>query len=118
MKRLRDYCLEVHWGVLVAKSWDLMKVSKWYLHMVKCLAIYWDTLGIDVITYMGSLDRSIYSSNNGKLEGLLLGFSRGSTGGKIIGFNVGIKLISTGCKVLGALICHVDVIIVGLGVGT
>ena len=39
------------------------------------LNVYVTTLGIDVGTDMGSLDRSIYGSNDGKLEGLFPGYS-------------------------------------------
>ena len=44
---------------------------------------------------MGSLYGSFDASNDGNLEGLLLGDSLGSTGVKVLGSDEGIKLGST-----------------------
>ena len=48
-------------------------------------------LGIDIGTELGFLDGSLNVSNDGKLEGLLLGDSLGYTDGKVIGYDEGIK---------------------------
>ena len=50
------------------------------------------TLGLDVGTEMGYLDGSFYGSNDGKLEGLLIGDYLRFTNGKLIGSDEGIKL--------------------------
>ena len=66
------------------------------------------TLGLDVETYMGSLDGYFDHSNHGKLEGLSLGDSLGYNDGKVLGSDDGIKLGSTHGKVLGAILGNVD----------
>ena len=50
------------------------------------------TLGIDVETELSSLDGSLHGSNDGNIEGLLIGDSLGSTDVKVFGSNEGIKL--------------------------
>ena len=65
-------------------------------------------LGIDVGTYLGSLDEFFYISNYGKLEQLFLGDSLESTDGKVLGSDKGIKLVSTDGKVLDTILVNVD----------
>ena len=50
------------------------------------------TLGFDVGTDLGSSDEPLDSSNDGNLEGLLLGGSLVSTDGKVIGSDDGLVL--------------------------
>ena len=76
------------------------------------------TLELDVGTELGSLDKSYYCSNNGKLEGLFIGDSLGSTDGDVLGSDKGISLLSTDGKVIGTIIVNVDGITPGLDVGT
>ena len=76
------------------------------------------TPGIDIETYMVSLDGYFDSYNDGKFEGLLIGDSLESTYGKVFGSNEGIKLGSTDGEVLGIIIRDVDGITIGLDVGT
>ena len=40
MARFRDYCLEVHWDLLMEKCLALMKASDWDYLVVNCLALY------------------------------------------------------------------------------
>ena len=40
MERLRDYCLETHWDVLMVKCSALIKASDGDIIMVKLLALY------------------------------------------------------------------------------
>ena len=51
------------------------------------------TLGLDVVTELGSLDGSFDGSNDGKLEGLFLGDSLGSTDVKVLGSDEFTKLV-------------------------
>ena len=67
-------------------------------------------LRLDIGTELGSLDRFFDGSNYGKLGGLFLLGSLGSTHGKAIGSDKGIKMGSTAGKVLGIILGDVDVI--------
>ena len=40
MARLRAYCFETHWNLLVVKFLDLTKELNWDFLVVKCLALY------------------------------------------------------------------------------
>ena len=62
---------------------------------------------------MGSTD----GSDDGKLQGLLIGDSLGSTDGKVLGTNESIKLVSSDSKVLGTVIGIIDVITLGIDYG-
>ena len=64
------------------------------------------------------MDRYFDGSNDGKLEGLLLGDSLGSTHSKVLGSNEVIKLGSIYGKVLGAILRNVYGITLDLDVGT
>ena len=57
---------------------------------------------------MGSLEVSFDGSNDGKLEGLLLGDSLGSTDGKVLVSDEGIKLVFSGGKLLGTILRNLD----------
>ena len=72
------------------------------------------TIGIYIGTYMGSLDRPIYCSNDGKIEGLLLGGSLRCSDGKVLGFDETIKLGLPVGKVLGTILGNVDEIKLGI----
>ena len=76
------------------------------------------TLGLDVGTYLDSLDGSFDGSNYSKIWVLLIVDSLGSTDGKVIGSDECIKLGSTDGKFLGTILGNVDGIILGLDVGT
>ena len=76
------------------------------------------TLGFGVEKEMGSLDESLYGSNNGKLEGLLIGSSRGYTGSKVHGSDECIKLVICVGKLLGTILVNADRITRRLDVGT
>ena len=76
------------------------------------------TLRIDFGKEIGSSDVSFDSSNDVKLYRLLLGYSMGSTYGKELESDGGIKLISNYSKVLGNILGDIDVITLGLDVGT
>ena len=75
-------------------------------------------LGIDVGTYLGSLDGSFDGSNDGNIEGLLLVGSLGYTYGKFLGSNEGTKLGCTGGKVSATIFRKVDIITLGIDIGT
>ena len=76
------------------------------------------TLGIDVGTELRSSDGSFDVSNDGKIEGLLIGGLIGCNGGKVLGSNEGIKLGSTDGKLLGNIIGNVNRITIGIDVIT
>ena len=76
------------------------------------------TLGIDVVTELGSLDESFDGSNDVKLEVLLLGGLLGFTDGKVLGSDEGIKTGSTDVNMLGTIIVNVDGITLSIDVGT
>ena len=76
------------------------------------------TLGLDVGTDMGSLDGYFYVSNDGILEGLLIGVSLVSTDGKVLSSYGSIKLGHFDCEVFGTILVNVDGITVGHDVGT
>ena len=80
--------------------------------------VYRIALVIYVRTELGSLDVSIYGSNDGKLEGLLIGYSLEYTDGEVLVSDEGIKMRLSGGKVLGIIIVNVDGIIIGIDVGT
>ena len=61
---------------------------------------------------------NFYGFNDGKLEGWWHGYYLGSTDGKVLGSDEGIYLGSTGVKVLVTIHGNVDVITLGLDVGT
>ena len=69
-------------------------------------------------TDLGSLLENINSSNNGKIEGLLIGDSLGSTDVTVLGSDKGIKLGSTGDEALGTILGDVDRITLGIYVRT
>ena len=75
-------------------------------------------LGVDVGTYMGSLDGFFDGSNDGNIEGLLLVGSLGYTYGKFLGSNEGTKLGCTGGKVSATIFRKVDIITLGIDIGT
>ena len=64
------------------------------------------------------MDRSFDGSNDGKLEGLLLGGSLVSNDGKVLGSDEGIKLVSTGGKLFSSIFGKMDVITLGVDIGT
>ena len=76
------------------------------------------TLGIDVGTYLGSLDRSFDGYNYGKLECLLLGDSLGYIDDKVIGCGQVIKLGYTYGEVLITVLGNVYGITLGLDIRT
>ena len=76
------------------------------------------TLLFDFVTDLGSLDGYLDVSNYGKLEGLLLGGSLGSTDGKLTVSNEDIKLRLFCVKVIGTILGNVYGITLGLNVGT
>ena len=76
------------------------------------------TLGLDVGTDIGSIDRPFDISNDGKLEGLFIGDSLVFTGGKVLGSDKGIKMGSTDAEVLGVILVNVYGITLVLDVGT
>ena len=76
------------------------------------------TLGLGVVTDRGYLYVSFDVSNDGNLDGLLIGGSLGSTDGEVLGSDEGIKLILSYGKVLGTILGNVYGITLGLGVGT
>ena len=53
---------------------------------------------------MGSLDGSFDDYNDGKLEGLSIGYSLGSTDGEVLGYDEGTKLGFTDDGVLGTIL--------------
>ena len=79
--------------------------------------MYEITLGLDVGTELGYLDRSLYGSNDEKLQGLLFGGSLGSTDSKLIQSDEVIKLGISYAKVLGIIPVNVDGITLGMYVG-
>ena len=74
--------------------------------------------GSCIVTELGSLLENINSSNNGKIEGLLIGDSLGSTDVTVLGSDKGIKLGSTGDEALGTILGDVDRITLGIYVRT
>ena len=76
------------------------------------------TLGIDCGTELGYLDGCFDGSNDGKLEGLFLGGSLGSTDGKVLGYDEGVKLVLSYGEFPVIILVNVDVITLGLDVGT
>ena len=76
--------------------------------------LYGVTLGLDVVTELGSLD----GSNDGLLEVLLLRGSLGYTDGKFLGFGEGIKLENIYGEVIGTILVNVDGIALGVDFGT
>ena len=80
--------------------------------------IYGITLGIDIGTDLGSLDRSLHGSNDWNIKSSFLGGSLRSNDGKVIDSNESIKLGSTEGKVFGTILGNLNVITLGLGVGT
>ena len=80
--------------------------------------VYGITLGIDVGTYLVSLDGSIYFSNDINLYCLPIGDLLGCTDGKVLGSVEVIKLGYINDKVLGTILGNVDGITLGLDVGT
>ena len=69
-------------------------------------------------TWIDSLHGDFYGSDNGKLEGLLLGVLLGSTNDKELGSDEGIKLRSTDIKLLSNILGNVDGITLGIDIGT
>ena len=76
------------------------------------------TFDIDFGKELGSIDRPIYGSNDGKLEIFLLGDSLVPTDGKVLCPDEGIKLGSTDGEVLGTILGDVDVPTLEIDVGT
>ena len=68
--------------------------------------------------YLGSLDGSFDSYNDGNIEGLLLGGSLRYNYGKVIVYVEGIKLGCNDGKVFGIILGNVDRITLGLDIGT
>ena len=66
--------------------------------------IYGIPLWIDVVIELVSLDRSFDCSNDGKLVGLFLRYSLGSTDSKLLRSDKGIKLGTTDGKVIGGIL--------------
>ena len=60
-------------------------------------------LGI-LVTYLGCLDLSCDGYNGGNIEGLLLGFSLGSSDGNLLDSSECIKLGSNYGKVIGTIL--------------
>ena len=67
---------------------------------------------------MGSLDVSFGGFNYGKLEGFILGDSLRSIDGKVLGSDEDIKLVLSEGKLIVTILGDLDVIILGLDVGT
>ena len=76
------------------------------------------TLGIDMRTYQEPLYGYYDGSNNGKIEGLLLGCLLRSTDGKVIVSDEGIQLILYDGEVLVTIHGDVDGIKLGIDIGT
>ena len=74
--------------------------------------------GLDVGTYLSSLDGYLDGFKYNKLEGLWFTDSLVPTDSKVPGSDEGIKLVSKDGKVLGNILVNVDVITIGLDVGT
>ena len=89
-------------------------LSDWYY----ICNVYGITLGLDVGTDQGPLYGSIDSSNYGKIDGLLIGGSLGSTGCKLLDSSEGIKLVISDVKLLCTILGNVYGIIIWLDVGT
>ena len=85
-------------------------------------AILWNvgviTLGIDVGTELCYLDRPFDVSNDGKLEGLMLGDSLGYTNGKVLGSGEGIKLVYNDGELISTILGDLGGITLGIGVET
>ena len=99
------------------------EVIKLELNDIKLLGtifgnVYGITLVIDVGIDLGSLYLSFDGSNGGQLKGLLSEDSLGSTDGKVLDFDEGTKLRSTIGKFLGTVLGNVNVITLGIDVGT
>ena len=75
-------------------------------------------LELDIGTYMGSIDGPFDGSDDRKVEIIFLGDSLGSTDGKILSSDEGIKLVSTDSKVVCNILGDIDVITLGVDVGT
>ena len=72
----------------------------------------------DIETYLWSLHRSFDSSNNGNLEGLLLGYSLEYADGKVLSSDDDNKLLLFVGKVLGTILGDVHGITLGLDIWT
>ena len=80
--------------------------------------VYVITLGIDIGTYLSSLDGYFDGSNDVKLEKLFIGDSLGYTDGKVPGSDEGTKLGLSDGKALGNILGNVDIITLSIDVGT
>ena len=80
--------------------------------------IYGIILGLDVGRELRSLDESFDGSNDGKLEGILIGGSLVSTDIKVLGSDEGIKLGLSYHIVFVTILGNVDGIILGIDAGT
>ena len=78
------------WGLLMVKCLALINASDWDLMMVKC-----------------TLDGSFDSSNDIKIEVLLIGYSLVSNYGKVLGCAEGIKLGSTYSKFIVTVLTRI-----------
>ena len=76
------------------------------------------TIRLDVVIELGSLYGSFDGSNNGKIEGLLLGESLGYTYVNVSRTDEGIKLGSIDDEVLVTIFGDVEVITIWLDFGT
>ena len=86
--------------------------------IIKLGEVYGIKLGLDVRIYMGSLDGPFDGCNIGKIEDLVLGESLEYNDGKMLGSDEVINLVSTDGKVLDTMLENVDVITLGLAVGS